>query len=148
LALTIVCGPPCSGKTTYVRQHAKPQDPILDWDQVWAEVTGRPEHDRIPDRELVAATERVFRARMDALQDGWIIRTLPNKKDRAIMRRLKQAKTVVLLPSEAECMRRLAASDRVTKDYGGIRRWFAEYRPSSSADEIVIRNDKTGGRFF
>jgi predicted kinase len=30
--LTVVTGPPCAGKTTYVRNNAKPGDIIIDFD--------------------------------------------------------------------------------------------------------------------
>ena len=30
--ITVVTGPPCSGKSTYVRQHAKPGDIVIDFD--------------------------------------------------------------------------------------------------------------------
>ena len=30
--ITVVTGPPCSGKTTYVRTHAKPGDIVIDFD--------------------------------------------------------------------------------------------------------------------
>jgi hypothetical protein len=79
---------------------------------------------------------------------AWVIRTLASKRDRAITRRLLKAKTVVLLTPEAECVRRMTASDRVTKDYDQIRRWHISYQPSSSPDEVVIRYDTTGSTDF
>jgi AAA domain len=41
LVLTVVTGPPCAGKTTYVRQHAKPGDIIVDFDLI-AQALGSP----------------------------------------------------------------------------------------------------------
>jgi predicted kinase len=32
--VVLVCGPPCAGKTTYVREHANPGDLIIDYDDL------------------------------------------------------------------------------------------------------------------
>ena len=39
--ITVVTGPPCSGKTTYVRSHAKPGDIVIDFDTM-AQAFGSP----------------------------------------------------------------------------------------------------------
>lgn len=46
--LTVVTGPPCSGKSTYVRGRAKPGDIVIDFD-VLAQALGSPNpHDHAP----------------------------------------------------------------------------------------------------
>jgi hypothetical protein len=40
--LTIVCGPPASGKSSWVRQHAGPDDLVLDLDVIACDVAGIP----------------------------------------------------------------------------------------------------------
>lgn len=115
---------------------------MLDWDDIWAEVTGQPPHDRnVPDRVAAEAlTEQVFRARMDSMTHGWIIRLAPRKQHRAIMRRLRRARSIVLAVPAAECLRRLELADRPDKDMeaAAIHRWWAEYEPSSGAAETVV----------
>lgn len=39
--LTVITGPPCSGKSTYLRQHAKPDDIRIDFDDI-AQALGSP----------------------------------------------------------------------------------------------------------
>lgn len=39
--ITVVTGPPCSGKSTYVRNHAKPGDIVIDFDTL-AQAFGSP----------------------------------------------------------------------------------------------------------
>ena len=46
--ITVVTGPPCSGKTTYVRSRAKPGDIVIDFDTM-AQAFGSPvDHDHSP----------------------------------------------------------------------------------------------------
>ena len=42
----VICGPPGSGKSTYLRTHARPGDLQWDWDRVEAAVTGLPMQQR------------------------------------------------------------------------------------------------------
>jgi predicted kinase len=44
--ILIVCGPPGSGKTTYVREHKWDEDLIWDFDAVMQAITGLPLHDQ------------------------------------------------------------------------------------------------------
>ena len=41
VTVTVVTGPPCSGKSTYVRNHAKPGDIVIDFDAM-AQAFGSP----------------------------------------------------------------------------------------------------------
>jgi hypothetical protein len=41
---TVVCGPPASGKSTYVQQHLEDGDVYWDYDEVMAELSGLPMH--------------------------------------------------------------------------------------------------------
>jgi predicted kinase len=41
VTVTVVTGPPCSGKSTYVRNHAKPGDIVIDFDTM-AQAFGSP----------------------------------------------------------------------------------------------------------
>lgn len=62
--LTVVTGPPCSGKTTYVRTHAQPDDVVVDFDAI-AQALGSPTpHDHNPAVRHVTMMAR--RAAIDA----------------------------------------------------------------------------------
>ena len=62
----LVAGPPCSGKTTYVTQRAKPGDLVLDQDAIGA------------------AAMRQGLAKVAAMTDGtaWVIRCSPGPTQR------------------------------------------------------------------
>lgn len=83
--ITIVAGPPCSGKTHYVREHAGPSDLVIDWDEI-AIALGSP-NTHIHPRRMYDAIEAEY-DRLLALAptwpaDVWIIRGLPDPTERA-----------------------------------------------------------------
>lgn len=45
MVITVVTGPPCSGKTTYVRTHAKPGDIVIDFDLIAQALGSATPHD-------------------------------------------------------------------------------------------------------
>jgi hypothetical protein len=56
--LTVVTGPPCSGKSTWVKQHARPGDIVIDFDVI-AQALGSPSvHGHSPALTQVAAEAR------------------------------------------------------------------------------------------
>lgn len=82
--LTVVTGPPCSGKTTYVTQHAQPGDITIDFDSL-AVALGAPATHDYPShiREVTfAARNAAISAAIGQHHCGatvWIIDTAPGK---------------------------------------------------------------------
>ncbi len=137
----LVAGPPCGGKTTYVKQWALPQDPILDWDAVWVELHGDHTRPHSMWTQADQATEMEFRRRFEAMAHGWVIRCAPSNRHRAVMRDLKHARSIVLATPIKVCLSRLEEDlTRTDKPRweGAIRDWWVRYRPSSSPDETVL----------
>jgi shikimate kinase len=58
IPVTVVCGPPGSGKTTYVGQHATQHDLVLDVDVLAAQLFGRPIYHREHGEWFAAMRER------------------------------------------------------------------------------------------
>jgi hypothetical protein len=138
-----VAGPPCGGKTTYVKTHAGPGEPILDWDEVYAELAGPgPRVPMVGWDGLRARVEGVYRDRWEGMSRGWVIRCAPHKQHRSLMRKQKGARSIVLATPATECIRRLLLDDTRPDKQAWIKeigRWWAEYQPSSSDQETVIR---------
>jgi shikimate kinase len=130
--ITLIAGPPCSGKTTLAAKLAQVGDTVLDWDEVYAQVTGLPLYDQPPGP--CSAVDAEYRRRLGQLRSGVIVRAAPRKQHRAVLRRIHQARTVVLEIPASECLRRLEASDRPevakAKARVGIAQWWREYEPS------------------
>ena len=139
--LTVVCGPPCAGKSTYAESLALP---ILDWDVFYARAAGVPVHIRAPDDTAVrAAVERAFREAMIHASAQRIptavIRTAPKRQARDYFREQFEARVVVCETSAQECLARLhrtrpEASWRMCEDV--IREWWATYTRSAH-DEVI-----------
>jgi hypothetical protein len=141
--ITLVAGPPCGGKTTYVRQNAGPHDAILDFDDIVEALTGD-RYDRSP-TVMRDARERWLRqlndfTRVRATGRLWIVWTAPRRGDRGYFRG-KYAKhgamVIVVMASEAECLRR-AVADRPPSWASAVREWFAVWEPSRSGQERIV----------
>lgn len=74
---TVVCGPPGSGKSTYVNERRKPGDLVWDWDEVVRTMTGLPMHetprDIVPLMDAIAVTLCLEVAAMPPQRRVWII---------------------------------------------------------------------------
>ena len=118
--LTVVTGPPCSGKTTHVRKYAQPGDLIVDYDAI-AVALGSPDSHDHPEHIKAAARD----ARQAAIKQGigahhsgfsvWIIDGAPNAGRRRWYRR-HGADIVELGASREELHRR-------ARDAGRPARW-------------------------
>jgi 5-methylcytosine-specific restriction endonuclease McrA len=133
--ITLVCGPPCSGKTTWVHEHAEPGDLVLDWDAL-AQALGSPHPWQHPPalRPFIAEARDAALARLDRahnLSAAWIIATAPRQADRD---RLAPGASVVLLATpEDECVRRARRDGRPADTIEAIEAWWRTYRADEHA---------------
>lgn len=135
--LTIVCGPPASGKSTWVAAKAGPADVVIDLDVIASEISGEPLHGWNRDKWLNAA---LFR-RNDLLGDlsrassrarAWFIVGEPKASGREWWaNKLKPASIVVIAaPPEVCRMRTYAEGGRdVERAERAIARWWCNYQP-------------------
>jgi hypothetical protein len=129
IPLTIVCGPPCSGKTTYVREHAGSADTIIDVDAIAASINPsyKPWEGMLEDL-LFRQTIRARNAMLGSLDrkaggKAWFIVSAPSPKEREWWQS-KLGGTVVLLSTDpTECKRR-ALVRGTPKAIEGIDDWM------------------------
>ena len=117
IPVTIVCGPPGSGKTTLVRERASVGDLIVDVDALFAALSGCDWYDKpaglLP--FVMEARDAVIRrlARESEVRRAWIITA---ESDYAKLQAMKQqlgAKELLLLDVSAnECLRRISRDKR------------------------------------
>lgn len=107
--VTLVAGPPCAGKTTYVHQHAKPGDLILDQD-------------------AIGATEmRRQLTHVAAMTTGtaWVIRCSPGPQQRdALARHIHATHVVLLRPTDTELLARAAHRPNPRRHIQAVRDWI------------------------
>jgi len=112
----IVCGPPCSGKSTYVKERAKKSDKIIDLDEIIERIGG----DRFSPGK--ATLRRAFAWRDMAIRGlcrphkgkAWLIVSAPTKSERkAWLEALgTKASLTVIGTSPDECLRRLYRDEK------------------------------------
>lgn len=86
IPLTILCGPPGAGKSTYVRERIGPNDILIDLDAIQQELSGRAEHQTGSDF-LVPALEtrnrRLHALAHNTMHDrAWFIVPAPDPRER------------------------------------------------------------------
>lgn len=130
MTLTIVTGPPASGKSTYVQQHAKPGDITIDYDAIANTLTppdGKP-HKHTP--IIKAITKAARQAAIDAALkhhhevDVYIIHSLPGATTLQRYRTLG-ARIVTIDPGIDTVLARCKA-ERPWQMQQAVKEWYAQ----------------------
>lgn len=143
MSVVLVAGPPCSGKSTYVRDHAGPDDAVIEFER-YVE-TASPTGDRYDVSPAVRAeAARRWHAEIKDVADApgrtWVIWAAPRRADRGRFRAQFNAEVIVMMASPATCMERVR-QQRPPAWAGYVRRWFEDFEPSKSGRETIIRTD-------
>lgn len=130
IPVTVVCGPPAAGKSTYVATHAAPGDLVIDLDEIVQDLTGTHGHqlEAAPiDRALWERNRRLAALERAASGRAWFIVSAATQRERDFWASKLAARVVLLNPGERECIRR--ASGRTGRDHvAGVRAWFHRAR--------------------
>ena len=131
----VVYGPPCSGKTTYAKRAAGPNDLIVDIDSIWECISNNPRYIK-----PAALNRNVFSIR-DALLDqvktrfgnwenAYVVGSYPLIAERQRLQGLLGCEFIFINKSKDECLTNLyKASDRDIKAWEGfIDEWFNRYQ--------------------
>jgi len=131
--LTVVTGPPCGGKTTYVRDHAGPDDVVIDYDDI-CEALGAERYRATP--KIKAKAQDLFVRKVDAARrrsdlDVWIVWADPPAWRLSQLRK-DGAEVVLVSAPMAVCLER-AAAERPATWGDAIRQWFRHHPENRSA---------------
>lgn len=142
-SLTMIFGPPGSGKTSYVRRYAKVKDEIVDAD-VEARRLGYDRYTQITIERI-----NILKARNEAFRElsssrakrAWStgLGARANVRGHWI-KLLKPKKVIVLLTPAQKCIERIKMDDSRThknRQIAAVNKWFKEYELRGG--EVVIR---------
>ncbi len=135
--ITVVVGPPCAGKSSFVRESAVAGDVVIDYDLLAQAFGSSATHDAPKDVREVA-----FAARAAAIgqvlngidTNAWIIHTSPAA---AQMEDYKAAgaEVVVLDPGIDVCLARAVADERPERTEAAIRKWYESSASTEPAEK-------------
>jgi len=144
IPLTIVCGPPASGKSTYAAQHAGPADLVIDLDVIASQLSGEPLHswdDRWLHPALLKRNDLLGSlSRPTTYRAAWFIVSEPTAARRDWWHRMLKPKAIIVLETpEAQCLANAAKdADRIQKQTAdAIVSWWFRYEPRAGADTIL-----------
>ncbi|MFJ8386212.1 hypothetical protein ACIQ9Q_17140 [Streptomyces sp. NPDC094438] len=138
--ITLVAGPPCAGKSSYVESQREAGDLVVDFDAVMSALSGADSHDhpealiRYAHAARSAVVSELLRSRN---VNAWVIISAPDHATR-VGYVLKGVRSVVVLANESVCLTR-AEAERPEGWGEFIRQWFLRYEPS--AWDTVVRTD-------
>lgn len=131
--LTIVCGAPLSGKSSFVEANRAPSDRVIDLDQIGAELCGCGPYDWPSSRLNEVGRERNRRLAELARCEGepaWFVVGEPDPIRRAWWATILQPDRIIVLETpRLDCLKRLELTDRGGRDVAGvIDGWWRTYR--------------------
>jgi 5-methylcytosine-specific restriction protein A len=148
--VTLVCGPPCAGKTVWVADQVAASDvefhTVLDID-VLAKLCGSSrEHGH--EGKYYRAAQREFDALCEVVRNrpvgtAWVIRGAPEATARAkLADAVNATRTVILMPTRDTLFERALARDThingsAVDTMRAITRWFQRYQPARG-DELIL----------
>lgn len=143
--VVVVCGPPASGKSTWVAERAGPDDLVLDLDQIAVRVLEQQVHawDRSRLPLVLSERNRLLFALAGAppWPRAWLIVSEPEAKWREWWAcRLRPERIIVLEVDDEVCWERIrqdpARRCQIADQSAGVARWWAQY-VLRAGDEVI-----------
>ncbi len=146
--MVLVAGAPCSGKTTFVHENAKPDDLILDSDELYRALNTSPGEQPEHLRPYVWSAFFAIVAEQRKQKNGgftiWVIQCAPKREQRQRYKTMNNAEVVLLDTPEDVCVQRAIEDKRRLEDIDHIHQWFKDYEP----DTRYIQTRVGGGQFI
>jgi len=145
--ITLVCGAPGCGKSTYIRKHKLYGDVVIDLDEIYHALTGLPFYDKpaeLFDFVHFVRNQALNRAaalqRSGKIRNVWVAAGLPKAHLRERETRRLNAHVVLIEASVNSCMANIHRDKRRKKNAEAwlpiVEKWWRFYE--ASADDEVI----------
>lgn len=142
IPLTIVCGPAGGGKSTYIKQHAAPDDIIIDMDMIRVELGIGPDHwdTGTLERSLTRRNEMLAALATASSGKAWFIVSAATEQERtwwAAM--LKPERTLIVMAPAKTCIQRIKATrtgERASRAVKATVKWWTNYLPDDKSIEV------------
>ncbi|MHA3682797.1 hypothetical protein ACXR2W_00855 [Leucobacter sp. HY1908] len=125
MAIRILVGPPCAGKSTMAWELRGSNDPVVDFDRIASALGSAESHNA--DGRVKAVAFKVRDAAIDAVLalggDSWIIHTSPTAFQLGRYD-IYGAEFILVDPGIDECLRRAEADGRPDRTADVIRAWY------------------------
>lgn len=120
--LHVICGAPCSGKTTYVSQHAGKGELVIDFDKIASAFGGSDYHaSGEPFEVALEARKMAINHAINGKGEYWLIDTLPTSERLADYKKVNA--DIVIMPTPIDvCLER--AKERPEGTAETINKWF------------------------
>jgi len=138
--ITIVSGPPCSGKNTYVKNNKNRGDVVWDFDKIHSALTDESTHNHIEQvRKYIFSMRETF---YNDLQNEnelkvWIINSSPIKSVRNELAEKLNANIIYLKRTKDECLN-VANNERPDEWKGYIENYFDRFEEIEENENIKI----------
>jgi hypothetical protein len=147
----LVSGPPGSGKSFYVRQHAKQSDVVIDLDEIIAEISGEELYGSRSDALLTQALlERNRRLSKLSEADGntvaWVIACAPGDSFAWWRRALYGPRVVSIVPPKWKCEEQIKADQRRSADVSRHLKACSDWYERNAHDAQRRRNMTSSAR--
>ena len=136
--VTLVWGPPCAGKSTFVQELAERGDVILDSDQIHAALSGLELHDHVDSvSTFVQDTwNSMLRQLRDSNTRAWVIAGVPTRTQREELAGIITSSHFINTDQDT-CHARAKEANRPEQWHHYIDRWFNEFEPNSERSESM-----------
>lgn len=117
MTITVVCGLPSSGKTTYVRKHQTKHDLIYDYDSLMQSLTGLPSHSKnfdVHDYIILFFEQMLRKLKSEQTFDNvWIIQTYPDERIDSLLSPYHHVNHILIDVDKQTCIDRLNNDKRL-----------------------------------
>ena len=144
----VLIGPPCAGKTTYIREHKEDGDLVVDYDAI-ALAMGSKDHDAegLIARAALAAREAAIDKAMNTPKyESWIIHSNPNADT---LQKYEDAgcDIIELDPGKDVCLERAREDGRPNSTFIGIGKYYNDKKGATMSHlykSFEIKADESG----